>query len=75
MLILENLLERWETSGTHPVTEDLLVAAIWGSSLYPEDTDAGKCHFVVDTVYGSMLKSVGTDLFIGLYSLKSKIIY
>ena len=47
MLILENLLERWETSGTHPATEDLLVAAIWGSSLYPEDTDAGKCHFVV----------------------------
>ena len=47
MLILESLLERWETSGTHPATEDLLVAAIWGSSLYPEDTDAGECPFVV----------------------------
>ena len=47
MLILESLLERWEASGTHPVTEDLLVAAILGSSLYPEDTDASKYHFVV----------------------------
>lgn len=47
MLILESLPERWEASGTHPATEDLLVAAIWGSSLYPEDTDAGECPFVV----------------------------
>ena len=47
MLILESLLERWETCGTHPATKDPLVAAIWGSSLYPEDTDAGKGHFVV----------------------------
>ena len=36
MLILESLPERWEASGTHPA-----------SSLYPEDTDAGECPFVV----------------------------
>lgn len=44
MLILESLPERWEASGTHPATEDLLVATILGSSLYPEDTDASKYH-------------------------------